>query len=327
MIIAQRASGSRQLARPPGHSLPPFSSGPCLLGRSGGAGGPLRAAAAPSVHSRSSVPSPQSARRITGLRDARRSHPCARGGCGCMEVAAPPERAAFVSETLPLTAIVHQILIALQSEESTVAGGWRTTPFGCRRTENISPRTGYNRSTNMPPAKLTQDIILAAIDGFESQKSRIDAQIAELRQMLIGGGEATETPVAKRGRRKLNAGARARIAEAQRKRWAAQRQVQRAETNSAPEVQAATTQPKRKLSAAGRKAIIEATEKRWARVRAEAAKSAASSIGNRKAASKKGPAPKARPKQSTKPRKKASAKRPAETAAPVSATSGTQAAE
>jgi hypothetical protein len=179
----------------------------------------------------------------------------------------------------------------------------------------------------MPPAKLTQDIIAAAIDGFESQKSRIDAQIAELRQMLTGPSEATDTPIATRGRRKLSAAARARIAEAQRIRWAALRQGEQAEAKSAPEPRQTKPKPKRKLSAAGRKAIIDATKKRWARVRAETAKSPASSRGSRKAASKKGPAPKARPKQSTKPRKKASAKRPAEAAAPVSTTSGTQAAE
>lgn len=33
---------------------------------------------------------------------------------------------------------------------------------------------------------LTTEIIQAAIDGFESQKQRIDVQIAELRAMLTG---------------------------------------------------------------------------------------------------------------------------------------------
>ena len=32
----------------------------------------------------------------------------------------------------------------------------------------------------MPAPKLTNEIIIAAIAGFESQKTRIDAQIAEL---------------------------------------------------------------------------------------------------------------------------------------------------
>ena len=35
----------------------------------------------------------------------------------------------------------------------------------------------------MPAPKLTSEIIVAAILGFEAQKSRIDARIAELRAM------------------------------------------------------------------------------------------------------------------------------------------------
>jgi len=37
------------------------------------------------------------------------------------------------------------------------------------------------------PTKLTTEILTAAIDGLEIQKKRIDAQIAEIRQMLDGG--------------------------------------------------------------------------------------------------------------------------------------------
>jgi hypothetical protein len=75
------------------------------------------------------------------------------------------------------------------------------------------------------PTKLANEIITAAIEGFESQKAHIDAQIAELRQMLSGRpAETAVTPEpAKRKRRKMSAAGRARIAEAQRKRWAAKR--------------------------------------------------------------------------------------------------------
>src|ERR1035437_1066597 len=38
----------------------------------------------------------------------------------------------------------------------------------------------------MPTHKLTPEIINAAVEGFEQQKLRIDAQIAELRAMLTG---------------------------------------------------------------------------------------------------------------------------------------------
>ena len=86
--------------------------------------------------------------------------------------------------------------------------------------------------------------------------------------MLSGDapGQHNETAIpvrGRRGRRRMSASARARIAEAQRKRWAAQR----------GEPQAGSAEParpksKRKLSAAGRRAIIEATKGRWAKVRA-----------------------------------------------------------
>jgi hypothetical protein len=114
---------------------------------------------------------------------------------------------------------------------------------------------------------LNPQIIAAAIEGFESQKKRLDAQIRELRTMLNGGrteSAAAEPP--KRKRRKASAARPKRIAEAQRQRWAATKQ------RSAPSLQIVTPEaPKRKrrLSAAGRKRIIEATKRRWALKRAE----------------------------------------------------------
>jgi hypothetical protein len=118
------------------------------------------------------------------------------------------------------------------------------------------------------PTKLTHEIITAAIEGFEAQKTRIDAQIAELRAVLTGGStEPAATPEPpKRKRRKMSAAGRKAIVEAQRKRWAGSK---KAAEPSAPE---AAPKPKRRLSAAGRRAIIAATKKRWALKRAEAAK-------------------------------------------------------
>ena len=118
------------------------------------------------------------------------------------------------------------------------------------------------------PTKLTHEIITAAIEGFEAQKTRIDAQIAELRAVLTGGSTepAAMPEPPKRKRRKMSAAGRKAIAEAQRKRWAASK---KAAEPSAPE---AAPKPKRRLSAAGRRAIIAATKKRWALKRAEAAK-------------------------------------------------------
>jgi hypothetical protein len=122
------------------------------------------------------------------------------------------------------------------------------------------------------PTKLDNDILAAAIEGFEAQKKRLDAQIAEIRQQLTGGrAEPASTPEPGRKRRKMSAAGRKRIAEAQRKRWADIKK----QSGAAPQAAKSEAQkPKRKLSAAGRKRIIEATKKRWALVRAAAAKSA-----------------------------------------------------
>jgi hypothetical protein len=72
---------------------------------------------------------------------------------------------------------------------------------------------------------LTAEIIHAAIDGYEAQKARIDEKIAGLRAMLPVGSVETASPsAAPTGkRRRISAASRARMAEAQRKRWAAKR--------------------------------------------------------------------------------------------------------
>jgi len=88
----------------------------------------------------------------------------------------------------------------------------------------------------MPKLKLTAEIINAAILGFESQKTKIDAQIAELRAMLPGGTTqtaATPEPT-KRKRRKMSAAGRKAISEATKKRWAAFHAAQQASEQPAP---------------------------------------------------------------------------------------------
>jgi hypothetical protein len=110
------------------------------------------------------------------------------------------------------------------------------------------------------PKRLNTEIIVAAIAGFEQQKTRLDAQIAELRNMLSPGVAGDSTPAPK-GRRRMSTAARARIAAAQRKRWAeVKKQGGAASSDTRP-------RKKRRLSAAGRKAIIEATKRRWAALR------------------------------------------------------------
>jgi hypothetical protein len=115
------------------------------------------------------------------------------------------------------------------------------------------------------PIKLTPEIISAAIFGFEEQKRQIDSRILELRAMLSAGPAATAArpPATKRKGPKMSAAGRARIAEAQRKRWAESRK------KSEPK---APAKPKRKLSPAGRAAIVAALKKRWALKKAAAAK-------------------------------------------------------
>jgi hypothetical protein len=122
----------------------------------------------------------------------------------------------------------------------------------------------------MPIHKLTPEIIAAAIEGFESQKTKIDAQIAELRAMLPGSSTGTAaTPEAPtRKRKKFSAAARKHMKEAQQRRWA---KIRGESEPQAPEPPKA----KRKLSKAGRAAIVAALKKRWALKRAEAARAQA----------------------------------------------------
>jgi hypothetical protein len=103
--------------------------------------------------------------------------------------------------------------------------------------------------------RLTNEIIDAAILGFEEQKRRLDEQLAELRAMRTG---ANHTALASsRPRRKMSAAGRKAIAAAQRQRWAVLK-------GGAAEPREAPKKAKRKLSAAGRAAIVAALKKRWA---------------------------------------------------------------
>jgi hypothetical protein len=120
------------------------------------------------------------------------------------------------------------------------------------------------------PTKLTIEIVTAAIDGFEAQKTRIDAQIAELRAMLHGGSpepavtEKTEaTP--QRKRKRFSAAAIRRMREAQRQRWA---KVRGESAPPAAVAKAEPPKPKRRLSKAGRASIVAALKRRWAEKRA-----------------------------------------------------------
>jgi hypothetical protein len=165
----------------------------------------------------------------------------------------------------------------------------------------------------MPTQKLTTEILVAAIEGFEAQKRRIDAQIAEIRQMLDGGRTepATTPEVPKSKRRKMSAAARKRMGDAQRKRWA------ESKGTSQPAASPEAPKRKRKLSAAGRRAISAATKKRWAAF--HAAKEAEKPAVAKKIAAKKTASKKAAAKAPVKvAAKKTAAKKPQKKAASAS---------
>ena len=133
------------------------------------------------------------------------------------------------------------------------------------------------------PAKLTNEIIAAAIEGFEAQKTRIDQQIAELRAMLSGRlVETAAIPEIAPKKRKISAAARRRMALGQKRRWAAIEGTAEPSSPTPPE----PPKPKRRISAEGMRKIIAATKRRWAKVRAEKAAKAPPAAA-KKAATKK----------------------------------------
>ncbi|HEY2840667.1 MAG TPA: hypothetical protein VGJ26_16040 [Pirellulales bacterium] len=146
----------------------------------------------------------------------------------------------------------------------------------------------------MTTQKINESIVLAAIDGFESQKSRIDQQIAELRAMLPGSNRQADTPSSdgETGKRTFSPDALRRMREAQKRRWARVRGESAAPASSSAAAKA-PAKKKRRLSPEGRKAIQEALRKRWAEKRAAAP-------GAKKAAAKKGSAAKAAKKTGAK---------------------------
>jgi hypothetical protein len=110
----------------------------------------------------------------------------------------------------------------------------------------------------MPTPKLTNEIINAAILGFEEQKRNIDAQLRDLRAMLSGAPvETAILEAAKPARRKVSAAGREKMALAQKKRWAAKKA---GATLSLPVAKKA----KGGITDAGRAALAAAMKKRWA---------------------------------------------------------------
>ena len=87
-------------------------------------------------------------------------------------------------------------------------------------------------------------------------KDQIHALTAKAHRIL---GSTNEGASSVRKRRKMSASARAKIAAAQRARWAKQRGTK---------VPKAAPKPRRKVSAAARKRMAEVAKARWAKARA-----------------------------------------------------------
>jgi hypothetical protein len=131
------------------------------------------------------------------------------------------------------------------------------------------------------PQKLTREIIIAAISGFQGQRALLDRQIAELRSMLDGDGRrepATTAAEIAKPRKKRSAAVRRRMKLAQQLRWKKIKEAAELSKGKAEKPK------KRKLSAAGRKAISIAAKKRWAALKSGSA--VAKKPGRKKAAAK-----------------------------------------
>ena len=128
-----------------------------------------------------------------------------------------------------------------------------------------------------------REFLAAALVGYEQQRSQITERIAEIQRQLGGRPVRAAVPstngTAPARRRTMSAAARKRIAEAQRKRWAAYRKEEKpAAGKKTAATQNAAAQPRRRMSAAARKRIAEAQKKRWAAVRAKKGSTAAPKV-------------------------------------------------
>jgi hypothetical protein len=106
------------------------------------------------------------------------------------------------------------------------------------------------------------EIYAMALIGYKEERNRLTQAIAGIEARL--GGRKAAAPATPGRRGGMSDAGRQRIAEAQRKRWAALKKNKPASASAAPK-------HKRVLSAEGRKRIIEATKKRWAAYRKAAA--------------------------------------------------------
>ncbi len=122
---------------------------------------------------------------------------------------------------------------------------------------------GYIFHTNKPLNSL--GVILY---GKNPKLNRANGRFS-LSGSSTGGASEAKASSGRGGRRQMSPAARARIAEAQRKRWAAARKGKgSATTQSSAAKSNDGSSGRRQISAAGRKAIAEAARRRWAAAKA-----------------------------------------------------------
>jgi hypothetical protein len=112
-------------------------------------------------------------------------------------------------------------------------------------------------------------LLAMALVGYEAEKSKINAAIAEIRARLGGQASAADGQPAPR-KRTMSAAARRRIGAAQRKRWAAVKKSQASGKSAAK-----PASKKRKMSAAARKKSEMLQGNEWAAQRRAAGEKAA----------------------------------------------------
>ena len=128
----------------------------------------------------------------------------------------------------------------------------------------------------MAKLTVTNELLTAALAGYQTELERIDVKMSEIRRVLGDRPNDGAAPSDNgRPRRRFSAATRKRMQAAQKRRWQ--------KINEAEPPKAESAKPKkRKMSAAGRKAISEAAKRRWAAMKGESA--VAKKPGRKKAA-------------------------------------------
>lgn len=115
---------------------------------------------------------------------------------------------------------------------------------------------------------------LAMKTALTNEKAKLEARLTAINKVLGGEVSVAAAPTATRGgRRTFTAATKAKMAAAQKARWAAKKKGVVESAVAPVAVPAPTaTKKKRKMSAAGKANIIAAVKARWAKVEAAKAK-------------------------------------------------------